>query len=321
MHHTVLAILGLLAVTVPLAVAHGSSENKPVVLKASVRSVGKGREKQTCHRRRFPRREAMDVGRIEMLVRGGSHHTHLYRSYNGPVDYPPKNCPFAVDFDKWQLVAASQNELLDWRLPPGVAIQFGPRQPLLVQTHFVNAGSLSTRGRPKARVMLHPMEGEVVSYAGALFAQDRVLEVPPGRTTVTSRCALTGEGAEARDVTIMAFTGHYHFRGVAFAVYRVKTDGSLGERLYRHLGYDDPPFHEYPPDQPLVLRAGEGIEWRCTYQNDTDETFTFGPNTQRNEHCNLFGFYYPTGTPQEAIDCIHLRDDQGREQNIRILAR
>jgi hypothetical protein len=321
MRHAVLAILGLMAVTVPAAgtLAHGV--DRPVVLKASVASVKKGREKQNCHKRRFPYGEAMDVGRIEMFVRGGSHHTHLYRSYNGPVEYPPKSCPFAVDFDKWQLVAASQNPILDWRLPPGVAIQFGPRQPLLVQTHFVNAGSLSTSRRPKARITLHPIEGEVQSYGGALFAQDRVLEVPPGRTTVISRCALTGEGSEARDLTIMAFTGHYHFRGVEFEVYRVHVDGSLGELVYHHQGYADPPFREYPPDNPLVIRAGEGIEWWCTYQNDTDETFTFGPNTQMNEHCNLFGFYYPTDTPQEAIDCIHLRDDQGREQNVRILAR
>ena len=46
------------------------------------------------------------------------------------------------------------------------------------------------------------------------------------------------------------------------------------------------------------------------------ETFKFGPNTQKNEHCNLFGFYYPTDDPLEAIDCVHKED--GSE--VRILA-
>jgi hypothetical protein len=302
--------------------APAGANDRPVVLTASSGRVPLGEEEQKCFRRRMRRKEGMEVSRVQMFVRGGSHHTHLYRPYGGAVEYPPRDCPFAVDFSKWQLVAASQNAVLDWVLPPGVAINFSPRQPLLVQTHFVNAGALGSRGRTRAKIVLHPAEpGSVRAHGGALFAQDRVLEVPPGRTTVKSRCAFTGESAEGRDLTVMAFTGHYHFRGVVFEVYRTHADGSLGEMVYRHEGYSDPVFKEYPPDRPLVFRKGEGFEWWCTYQNDTTETFKFGPNTQMNEHCNLFGFYYPTETPQEAIDCIHLRDEQGQEQDVRIVAR
>jgi hypothetical protein len=245
-----------------------------------------------------------------MIVRGGSHHIHLYRPYNGEVEYPTRSCPFAVDFSKWQLVTATQNPLLDWQLPPGIAINFGARQPLMIQTHFVNAGSLDTRGNTKAKIVLHPMDpAGVTAHAGALFFQDRTLEVPPGRHTVTNRCALTGSGPTARTMNIMALTGHYHFRGVEFEVYRVLADGALGERVYNHKGYDDPAFQQYGADNPLVLQPGEGIEWRCTYQNDDTETYWFGPNTSQNEHCNLFGFYYPTETPQEAIDCVHRFED------------
>jgi hypothetical protein len=291
-----------------------------MVLTVRSGKVKVGEEKQTCHPVRSSRREEMHVGRIQMKVRGGSHHVHLYRPYNGALEYPPKDCPFAVDFEKWQLVSATQNPLLDWRLPPGVAVYIGPRQPLMVQTHYVNAGQLSSKGRTKAKVVLHPMAPEdVQTYGGAIFAQDRLVLVPPGRVTTKARCALTGEGADAKDMTIMAFTGHYHFRGVEFEVYRVAADGTLSELLYRHEGYDDPPFVEYPPENPLVLRAGEGIEWWCTYQNDTGNTYEFGANTQRNEHSNLFGFYYPTSTPQEAIACIRQRDEQGQEETVRLL--
>lgn len=316
---TLLAV-GLLA-TGTLALADAGKHPRPMALTVRSGKLKVGDEKQTCHPVRSTHRREMHVNRIKMKVRGGSHHVHLYRPYNGALEYPPLDCPFAVDFDKWQLVAATQNPFLDWRLPPGVAIYIGPSQPLLIQTHYVNAGQLETTGRTKAKVMLYPMDAdEVQTYGGAIFAQDRLVNVPPGRVTTKARCALTGEGTDAHDMTIMAFTGHYHFRGVVFEVYRVHTDGTLGELLYHHDGYDDPTFVEYPPETPLVLKAGEGIEWWCTYQNDTDETFEFGANTQRNEHCNLFGFYYPTQTPQEAIACIHKRDEQGNEQNIRLLA-
>jgi hypothetical protein len=317
------ALILALSLLAAADVARGDAkrELRPMVLTAQAGKVKVGEEKQTCHPVRSSRRSEMHIGRIQMKVRGGSHHVHLYRPYNGALEYPPRDCPFAIDFDKWQLVAATQNPLLDWRLPPGVAIYVGPRQPLMIQTHFVNAGQLSSRGRTKAKVVMHPMKPEDVrTYGGGFFGQDRLVTVPPGRVTTKVRCAFTGEGTDARDLTIMALTGHYHFRGVEFEVYRVGTDGALGDLLYQHEGYDDPPFVEYPPEAPLVLRAGEGIEWWCTYQNDTADTFEFGANTQRNEHCNLFGFYYPTATPQEAISCIRLRDDDGQAQTIRLLA-
>ncbi len=315
-----LILLVPLLVIAGIALAHSGKHLRPMVLTVRSGKLKVGEEKQTCHPVHSSRREEMHVGRIQMKVRGGSHHVHLYRPYNGELVYPPLDCPFAVDFEKWQLVSATQNPFLDWRLPPGVAIYIAPQQPLLVQTHYVNAGQLTTKGRTKAKVMLHPMDHEdVQTYGGAMFGQDRLVVVPPGRVTTKARCTLTGEGADAKDMTIMAFTGHYHFRGVEFEVYRVGTDGALGELLYRHTGYDDPPFVEYPPDNPLVLRAGEGIEWWCTYQNDTDTTYEFGANTQRNEHCNLFGFYYPTATPQEAIACIHQRNELGEEETVRLL--
>lgn len=291
-----------------LFAAHADA--RTLVLSARSGRVKKGQEKQQCFPVKFPLREEAAVNRIQMFVRGGSHHVHLYRPYPGTAEYPPHNCPFAIDFSKWQLIAATQNPTLDWQLPPGVGINFGPRQPLLIQTHFVNTQALAVKGRARAKMYLHTMDpGSVKEFGGALFGQDRTVEVPPGRSVAYGRCAMTGTGDQARPMTIMALTGHYHFRGVEFDLYRTRADGSLGELVYHHQGYDDPTFQQYPPDNPLVLQAGEGLEWRCTYQNDTDETFKFGPNTAMNEHCNFFGFYYPSHEPQEAVDCIKLFAD------------
>ena len=306
-HRSILWILA--AVTLgfgPPSIA-AAATLRPVVLDAYVGHVKRDGEKQLCHPRRFPRREPLEVNRVEMRLHGESHHVHLYRAVGDP-EYPPHNCPFAVDFSKWALVAATQNEALDWQLHPGVSILFEPHQPLLIQTHFNNDNpdAPEARGAASARVVLHPADpATVTAHGGALFAQDRTVRVPPGRTTATSRCMVAGEGAAARDLTIMALTGHYHYRGTEFEVYRVNVDGSLGERVYDHQGYDDPPFQQYPADSPLVLHAGEGIEWRCTYQNNDPMTYEFGPNTKKNEHCNLFGFYYPAESPQETIDCVH----------------
>jgi hypothetical protein len=299
---------------------------RPIKLTAHIGRVKKGTEKQTCFPIEFPRDQAVDVDRVEIYVKGGSHHVHLYRPTLGPVEYPnpdgtysppnrhnhPRECAFAIDFSHWELVAATQNANLDWRLHPGVGIHFLPHQPLLIQTHFVNTGfghtSLRVKGNASAKMVLHPMDSTTVTaYGGTLFAQDRTVLVPPGLSTASSTCALTGVASDQREMTVMALTGHYHFRGIKFEVWRILADGTRGELVYLNEGYNDPKFQQYAPGE-LVLKPGEGLEWACTWQNDSDQTFLFGPNTQKNEHCNLFGFYYPTENPLEAIDCVHQQD-------------
>jgi hypothetical protein len=285
----------------------GAADAKTLKLSVRPGKVKKGQETQQCWPAKFPLKEDAEVNRIQIFVKGGSHHVHLYRPYPGVTDYPPKNCPFAIDFSKWQLVAATQSPVLDWQLPPDVGINFKGRQPLLIQTHFVNTESLTVKGRPRAKMYLHTMpRGSAKAFGGALFGQDRTVEVPPGASTVYGRCAMTGTGPTARPMTIMALTGHYHFRGIKFELFRTLADGSMGERIYLSEGYADPIFQQYGSDAPLVLQAGEGLEWRCSYLNNTSETFKFGPNTAMDEHCNFFGFYYPTHEPQEAVDCIRM---------------
>ncbi len=292
---------------------------KPIRLVARAGHVKKGSEKQTCFHETVPGKDTIDVNHVQIFVHGGSHHVHLYRPVSAASVYPPRDCPFAVDFSQWELVAATQTENLDWQLHPGVGIEFLGHQPLLIQTHFVNTGSgnasLSVSGNARAKMILHPMaQSTVTAHGGALFAQDRTVSVPPGLSTASSGCELTGNASDNREMTVMALTGHYHFRGIRFEVWRTLADGTRGELVYLNEGYNDPKFQQYSLDASvapidggkLMLTPGEGLEWACTWQNNSQTTFTFGPNTQTNEHCNLFGFYYPTDAPQEGIECIHL---------------
>ena len=324
----VLLVLPLALVVLAAPVA---AKQRPIKLNVHAGKVKPGTEKQTCFPIRFPRNVAVDVDQVQIVVHGGSHHVHLYRPVSDmPVMYPnpdksydlagphnrkPRECAFAIDFTHWELVAASQTSDLNWPLHPGVGIHFEPHQPLMIQTHFVNTGfgnaSLSVEGNARAKMLLHPMRSSsVTAHGGALFAQDRTVLVPPGLSSLSSDCALT----DNHEMTVMALTGHYHFRGIRFEVWRTRADGSPSDLVYLNEGYSDPKFQQYSLDDTvapvdggkLVLRPGDGLRWICTWQNDSDQTFKFGPNTQMNEHCNLFGFYYPTDAPQEGVECIHM---------------
>jgi hypothetical protein len=258
----------------------------------------------------------MEVGRIRIVMPGdGGHHVILARPHPGKLEWPPKNCPVRLNFDTWDMIAETTRPTFDWQLPPGVAFHLQPHEPLLVQTHYLRGGGAPKREREMTRTVLYPTDPTAVTaHAGTLIAEDRTVGVlPRGETTVASRCMLTGDGAAARDLNIIGLRGHYHFRGVAFSVYRVKADGTLGEVVYQYQGFDQPDFQQHT--EPLVLHAGEGLEWRCTYFSST------GPppfsEFQQREHCDLYGAYYPTATPQETITCVHDLDASGRDINVR----
>jgi hypothetical protein len=260
-----------------------------------------GTEETACHYLKLPSDVDLAVNRIQINVTGGSHHIHLYRPFEGSMDLPDHSevCNMAVDFDVWSLIVGTQLRKTDWELPEGVAYHFRAGEQLLLQTHFVNVGSLETSGNGKVLMNLNEADpGTVTSYAGALFGQDRDVLVPPlSNPTKSAICELP------KPINIIAQTGHYHFRGRRFSTYLWYPGPPelRGAEVYHHEGYDDPLFLLHQP--PLALEANEGLEWECYWENPNDVEYQFGPFTDTNEHCNFFAFYYPTATPHESITC------------------
>ncbi|MBM4267673.1 MAG: hypothetical protein FJ144_13845 [Deltaproteobacteria bacterium] len=262
-----------------------------------------GKEETACHYLKMPSDVDFDVDRIQIAVSGGSHHIHLYRPFDPNHQVPDgyEVCNMAVDFNTWELVAASQLPRSDWELPDGVAYHFRAGEQLLVQTHFVNVGALETEGEGHVLMNLNEAEpGSVQHYAGSIFGQDRDVFVP-AHSSPTKHADCTFPNP----ITIMAMTGHYHFRGRLFTTDKLDVAGNpVGPVLYHHEGYDDPLFLIYDDQSMPKFEAGEGLRWTCTWENDTDTDFKFGPFTDTNEHCNFFAFYYPAQGKHEATYCV-----------------
>jgi hypothetical protein len=263
--------------------------------------IPQGTEETGCHFLKLPSDVDLDVNRIQIAVSGGSHHIHLYRPFESGLDLPDgyQVCNAAVNFDQWQLIVATQSRRTDWELPPGVAFHFRAGEQLLMQTHFVNVGSLETQGEGTVLMNLNEAApGDVEHYAGALFGQDRDVFVPRHSSPIKS-----AECVFPNPIRIFAQTGHYHFRGKRFTTF-LWNDGTRGDEIYRYEGYDDPPFLVYPPGGEPSFAPGEGLQWECYWENNDDVDYEFGPFTDTNEHCNLFAFYYPAQTNSEFITCI-----------------
>ncbi len=273
--------------------------SRGVQLQVTSPPVPRGQEETGCHYLKLPSDVDFDVNRFQIAVSGGSHHIHLYRPYDSSLNLPDgyEVCNHAVDFETWELVVATQVRHSDWELPEGVGYHFHAGEQLLMQTHFVNVGSLETMGEGKVLMNLNAAEpGTITDHAGAIFGQNKDVFVPAHSTpTADAECVFP------KAINLMAETGHYHFRGRHFQTF-LWDNGARGAKIYDYVGYDDPPFAVHNP--PIVFTPGQGLQWECYWENNTDMNFSFGPFTDTNEHCNWFGFYYPTDSLNEAITCV-----------------
>ena len=83
-------------------------------------------------------------------------------------------------------------------------------------------------------------------------------------------------------------------------------------RFYRSESWNEPPMLR-SPDLDLKVKPGGGVYFSCGYQwlppaeeiggckalDDADKSaekdccYTFGPIVEKNEHCNIFVYYWP----------------------------
>src|SRR5262245_58251426 len=150
----VLAVVFGVLIAATSALAGGHASLKPLVFRASSGRVKNGQERFICHQMHMPASGSTEIGRVQMFMPAGGHHVDVYRPVAGSaVQWPPKDCPTTINFSDWELVSATQSAGFNWTLPPGVAIDFSARQPLLIQTHF-----LATKGTHVAKTVLYPVD-------------------------------------------------------------------------------------------------------------------------------------------------------------------
>jgi len=230
-------------------------------------------------------------------------------------------CFKSSNWADWPLVANTQEDgTLDWTFPDGVANKLEPDEWLMLQSHFVNASTQATPdGAGEVKINFwHLPETEVVHEMGTLFATKqsiRICESNP-KPEFGGSCQF-GSG---EPVTVVGANGHFHSRGKQFKMYAwdgvsVATPPD-SDKFYESAVWDEPLMSR--GESLAQIPANGGVFYTCSYQwtqppaeigcgglNDFDATkymtpadqldccYTFGPVVDRNEHCNIFVYYYP----------------------------
>jgi hypothetical protein len=312
-------------------------------LKTELFSVEPGEEIQDCYFFRvrdlarqggLPENEPVNLHRVQMVQRAGSHHMNLFRVRTIEGLDPEKGaiqrgknghgeCFNSPNWSDWPLVANTQTDgELDWTFPEGVANVFSPDEWIMLQTHYVNAGSQKTPDGGEVAINFHTIPREQVKHEmGTLFATKQSIRVCKSNPTpeFSGTCQFNSD----QPVNIIGANGHFHSRGKTFEMY--SWDGtSIGrpdeaDRFYHSQTWDDPPMLR-SPELDLNVQPGAGVFFSCSYQwrppvdeiggcaalDDADKSenkdccYTFGPIVERNEHCNIFVYYWPK---QDDIFC------------------
>ncbi len=304
-------------------------------LRTELFTVNPGEEVQDCYFFRvrdlaknagMPEDEAVNLHRVQLAQREGSHHMNIFRVKTVVGLDPTKGaiqrakngvgeCFKSPNWADWPLVANTQQDgQLDWTFPEGVANVFQPDEWLMLQTHYVNAGTQKTPEGGEVVVNFHSIPKEQVKHEmGTLFATKQSIRVC--KSNPTPEFSGTCQFKSKEPVNIIGANGHFHSRGTNFDMF--SWDGTSiakpapSSRFYSSQTWDEPPMLR-SPDLDLKVQPGGGVYFSCGYQwrppadevgcagldaadksADKDCCYTFGPIVEKNEHCNIFVYYWP----------------------------
>jgi len=282
----------------------------------------------------------LNLHRVQVAQRPGSHHMNIFRVRTIKGLDPSKGavqtatngvgeCFKSPNWSDWPLVANSQQDgNVDWTYPDGVANVLEPTEWLMLQTHYVNATTQTTEAPGHVTVNFWTIAtNEVKSELGTVFATKQSIRVCQNNPAPTfeGSCQFNSKVP----VTIIGANSHFHSRGKTFDMFTwdgvSTTTPPHQDQFYESTAWNEPPML-HSPDLLRVVQPGAGVWYHASYEwtppeaaigcsgldaydktknmtpdADLDCCYTFGPIVEKNEHCNIFVYYYPK---QDDVNCF-----------------
>lgn len=232
--------------------------------------------------------ETYYVDRLEAAMTEGSH--HLIVSAVEPGSPTEKGldpgyrrpCITAEQLGSDLLpVTGSQKPYREETFPPGVGRVYHGGQLVIFDYHYLNTTTKPIAAR--AAVNFHTVDASAVKKVARSFGfYNFSIDTPPGQTeSFDQTCTFT------HDIVVHQLTRHTHRWGRDFTVWYAGGPHD-GDVVLESESYEDTDF---PFDEPLLLSAGEGFKFRCTFQNTEAYPLEFGVKAT-DEMCILFGTWW-----------------------------
>lgn len=184
---------------------------------------------------------------------------------------------------------APGGETANYPMEMGLQMPSGNSARLLLEVHYFNGANLTdVVDRSGVRFCTAPDGTRPESAAIHQLGTEGICLPPGQRTTVTATC---NPRDDMGDIHVTSVFPHMHRLGVHQSVEVLRADGT------REVLHDAPFAFDAQVSYPVgdvVLRPGDRVETRCTYENTTDARVPFGEQTQE-EMCYAYLTAWPAG--------------------------
>jgi len=224
----------------------------------------------------------------------GSHHLVVMRilDQQGMPAYGPQDCingemPNLNTIDG--MLPGSQQPHTEYSFPDGVGMRISKDDGLWFQSHYINATNAPITTAVTWKVTLID-QAKVTQQAGLIFWSDYGLKVTPGMSTAGQTCKAPA------DMSLLTATGHMHRRGIDFLAQ------TGGQTIFHTTNWAEPSGNLFPAPG-FAIKQGDSVQYTCTYQNDSNMTYTFGNSAINNEMCIFPALYYPSANGDTLFFC------------------
>jgi hypothetical protein len=229
------------------------------------------------------------VGRSESTMTTGSHHLHVYYGMDSPASLTAAPCSNPNEFRPMIHLATVPHQISDYGA--GTAATLKGSVGLRFMAHYVNVGAEAITGSVVLKLTkVDPTT--ITRWVGQLHFNRVQMSLSPGSTQdVATTCTIPSTFGP---IGLLNAVSHMHKHATHF----VATTSS-GVSLLDTTDWDEAPPVDYAT--PIMLNPGDAITWTCTYQNDTDQTITYGDSAIKNEMCIYIARFFssPSGDDLE----------------------
>jgi hypothetical protein len=251
-------------------------------------------EREIFVRKELGNEKPVYVNKFQLKMHPGSHHFILY-GFRNNTGLPPVgqmrdlryrdgsyNISTFGSLSNHVFYFGGSESNFTFNFPEGTAVELPANMSFDVNSHYFNKGSKSYNG--EVYMNLHTVsESEVKKKLKVLDLANTSFVIP-----AKSKRTVSKDFTFAKKTNIVTLFSHTHRLGEKFEIL-IKGGPRNGEVIYTSINWEHPKKIDFA--SPIVLKAGEGLTSRITYNNFTDKEVRFG-FTSQDEMGIIFGYYF-----------------------------
>lgn len=175
-------------------------------------------------------------------------------------------------------------------LPPGVAFRLPKGNGIMLNTHFLNAGTVPIQGDGVLDIELAEVD-PARKIAGFFVNVNIGFNLPPSQHTIVDNACTIG-----KDMDFFAFANHMHDFGTSTFTDLTRVGGAV------EMVHDDPiwtyemqfaaEYTKWGVEAPFRISKGDVLRTHCEWQNSSTDSLQFP-----REMCIGVGFFLSDGSP------------------------